>query len=125
MASPSTSVPALKSIQLLLSTAKEVWVAIFAVGTNVPKGVPRPVVKSTMWHPAAARAVLATKSLPGALSRCSPWLVMMSPYFSTALTGAEPDFWVHPSDFSSSVEMPPARLPGEGFSEMGWLWLMK
>ena len=32
------------------------------------------------------------------------------------ISGAEPDFWVHPRDLSSSVEIPPFLLPGDGFS---------
>ena len=46
----------------------------FTVGTQVPKGVPLPVVNSTMWQPAAASAVEATKSLPGVDSRVTPFL---------------------------------------------------
>ena len=55
--SPSSNVPALKSIQLDFFSANPVWDEIFTVGTNVPKGVPRPVVNSTIWHPEAAKAV--------------------------------------------------------------------
>ena len=44
---PSTSVPALKSIQLALNCDSGVLVAIFIVGTNDPNGVPRPVVNNT------------------------------------------------------------------------------
>ena len=29
---------------------------------------------------------------------------------------ALPDFWVHPRDLSSRVEIPPFLLPGDGFS---------
>ena len=54
-------------------------VEILAVGTKVPNGVPRPVVKRTIWHPAAAKAVEATRSLPGALSRLSPLVWSLSP----------------------------------------------
>ena len=36
------------------------------MGTGQPKGVPRPVVKSTICAPLAARAQDATRSLPGA-----------------------------------------------------------
>ena len=35
------------------------------VGAGAPKGVPRPVVKSTIWAPAAVSAVADTRSLPG------------------------------------------------------------
>ena len=40
--------PALKSIHPGLFLARVELVEIFMVGTNVPNGVPRPVVKSTM-----------------------------------------------------------------------------
>ena len=119
MSVPSTNSPALKSIQWGLSWNNVLLVDIFIVGTNVPKGVPRPVVKSTSWQPAEANAVDATRSLPGAESRLSPPVCRRSPYSSTPLTGARPHFWVHPSALSSSVEMPPALLPGEGFSPTG------
>ena len=72
MSVPSTSSPALKSIQLGLLLARLLFVEIFIVGMNVPKGVPRPVVKRTIWQPEAARAVAATRSLPGAERRFSP-----------------------------------------------------
>ena len=72
---PSSSAPALKSIQPGLRPAMSDWVEIFAVGTGQPKGVPRPVVNSTICAPAAASAVEATRSLPGAESRLRPFLV--------------------------------------------------
>ena len=123
--SPSSNVPALKSIQLDFFPANPVWDEIFTVGTNVPKGVPRPVVNSTIWHPEAAKAVLATRSLPGALSKFSPGEDKVSPYSNTSHTAVVPDFCVHPNDFSSKVEIPPALFPGEGFSKTGCPWLMK
>ena len=125
MVLPSMSCPALKSIQFGLREARVGLVAIFIVGTKVPKGVPRPVVKSTIWHPAEARAVDATRSLPGADRRLRPLVSSLSPYFSTPLTMALPHFCVHPSALSSRVEMPPALLPGEGFSPTGSPWLRK
>lgn len=73
--SSSTSVPALKSIQLALNSASYVLVEIFIVGTNDPKGVPRPVVKSTSWQPERASAEAATRSLPGACKRFNPGFV--------------------------------------------------
>jgi len=39
---------------------------------EVPKGVPRPVVKRMNWHPAAARAVEDIRSFPGALKMFKP-----------------------------------------------------
>ena len=116
IASPSAKVPALKSIQPGLFSDKAVLVEILTVGINVPKGVPRPVVKSTMWQPEAANAVLATRSFPGALNRFKPLADKRSPYIRTSLTPDLPDFCVQPSDFSSRVEIPPALFPGEGFS---------
>ena len=119
MSTPSTRTPALKSIQLVLFVYSGVLVEIFIVGTNVPNGVPLPVVNNTMWHPAAASAVEATRSLPGAESRFRPWFLSCSPYSRTPLTGALPLFCVHPRALSSSVDIPPALLPGEGFSPTG------
>lgn len=52
--------------------ASSLLVAIFTVGTNPPYGVPRPVLNSTIWQPAPARALVATASLPGALNKFSP-----------------------------------------------------
>ena len=69
----------LKSIHHGLFLASVDVVEIFVVGTKVPKGVPRPVVKSTMCHPLAARVVAATRSLPGAESRLSPFFCKRSP----------------------------------------------
>ena len=55
-----------------------------------------------------------------------PALVLsLSPYFSTSVTADLPDFCVHPRDFSSRVDMPPALLPGEGFSYTGCRFEMK
>ena len=73
---PSTISPALKSIHSGLLDARVLFVDIFAVGTNVPNGVPRPVVKRTIWHPAAARALEATRSLLGTLSRLSHFVLI-------------------------------------------------
>ena len=86
------------------------------VGTGQANGVPRPVVKRTIWAPAAARAVEATKSLPGALSKFNPGVLTVSAYSKTPLTSVLQDFWVHPKDLSSNVEIPPFLLPGDGFS---------
>ena len=90
--------------------------AIFSVGTGHANGVPRPVENSTICAPAEASAVAATRSLPGADSRFKPGVWTRSPYASTSRTGEKPLFCVQPSALSSSVEMPPALLPGEGFS---------
>ena len=46
---------------------------IFTVGTGDAKGVPRPVVNSTICAPDTARAVAATRSLPGADRRFNPF----------------------------------------------------
>ena len=77
------------------------------------------MVNNTIWHPAAASAVDATRSLPGAESRFRPCSLMRSPYSMTPNTGLLPDFCVQPRAFSSRVEMPPALLPGDGFSPTG------
>ena len=65
---------------------------------------------------AEASAVAATRSVPGADSRFKPGVWTRSPYASTSRTGEKPLFCVQPSALSSSVEMPPALLPGDGFS---------
>ena len=44
---PSSSAPALKSIQFRFFWKRAVLVDIFMVGTKLPNGVPRPVVKRT------------------------------------------------------------------------------
>ena len=125
MSTPSISSPALKSIQFCLLLYRLVFVDIFIVGMNVPNGVPRPVVNNTIWHPDAASAVDATRSLPGADSRFRPFVSRRSPYPRTPLTGARPHFCVHPKALSSSVDMPPALFPGDGFSPTGSPWLKK
>ena len=125
MAVPSTSSPALKSTHVGLRFASVLLVDTFIVGIKVPKGVPRPVVKSTIWHPHEARAVDATRSLPGAESRLSPLCCSLSPYDITPLTGALPHFCVHPNALSSNVDIPPALFPGDGFSPTGSPWLRK
>ena len=54
-------------------------VAIFSVGAGAPNGVPRPVLNSTMWAPAAVSAVALTRSLPGPYSIFRPLVVTGSP----------------------------------------------
>ena len=76
----STILPALKSIQFFLCSAIFELEEIFMVGTSVANGVPRPVVKSTMWAPETAVAVAATRSLPGADRRFSPFSFTGSAY---------------------------------------------
>ena len=51
MDSSWASTPALKSIQPGLPSKRGVLVDIFIVSTKLPNGVPRPVVKSTIWQP--------------------------------------------------------------------------
>ena len=72
-------VPQLKSIQFCFFSLKAVLVEIFTVGTGEAKGVPRPVVNKTICAPEAAKAVEATRSLPGALNRFSPFVQTGSP----------------------------------------------
>ena len=64
---------------MLLLPASLELVAIFTVGTGDANGVPRPVVKRTICAPAAAQAVEATRSLPGALRRLRPLSDTLSP----------------------------------------------
>ena len=70
---------AFQSIQFGLFAASVSFVATFSVGTTHPNGVPRPVVKSMRWQPAAARTVDATRSLPGPVRSDSPCLLTLSP----------------------------------------------
>jgi hypothetical protein len=74
------------------------------------------VVNSTIWQPLKPSADEATKSFPGEESRFKPFVLIGSAYFKTSTTVATPPFCIHPSDLSSSVEMPPFLLPGDGFS---------
>ena len=48
------------------------FVEIFNVGTGLPIGVPRPVVKCVMCAPAVASDVIATPSLPGPSTMLRP-----------------------------------------------------
>ena len=59
----------------------QVWLllAIFTVGTGEANGVPRPVENSTICAPAAASAVEATRSLPGAERRLRPAVLTLWP----------------------------------------------
>ena len=54
-------------------------VAILIVGTNVEKGVPRPVLNNITWQPAAPNAVEAIKSFPGPSKTFSPLTDTLSP----------------------------------------------
>ena len=100
---------------VLFFAASSLLVAILTVGTNPPYGVPRPVLNSTMWQPAPASALVATASFPGRSEIQSvgfqAFAVAQDIHHRLA-----PAFWVQPSDFSSSVVIPPALLPGDGFS---------
>ena len=77
----TTALPeaASKSIQWCFRCARGLLEAIFTVGTKVEKGVPRPVVNSTSWHPAAPRAVEEIRSLPGPSSTESPGFLSRPP----------------------------------------------
>ena len=119
--SPSASTrPASKSIQPGLRAASALFEAIFTVGTGKPSGVPRPVVNRIRVAPAAASAVEETASLPGASSRVRPGGAPARRSAARRRPARGPAFWTAPSDFSSSVVMPPSILPGDGFSETGW-----
>lgn len=101
--SPSAIVPALKSIQLLLYCARWLLLETLMVGTGLANGVPRPVVNSTICAPAAAKALEATKSLPGACSKFNPFFVTRSPYSKTSSTIAVPPFCTHPKDLCNAA----------------------
>ena len=69
---PSTSPPALKSIQCGFFVAISEFDDTLIVGTGKPRGVPRPVVNNTIVAPLATIAVDETPSLPGDSSNAKP-----------------------------------------------------
>src|SRR5258708_3223453 len=93
---PSSSRPALKSIQCGFRCAISELDEILMVGTGKPSGVPRPVVKRRIVAPLAIIAVLDTPSLPGDSSSVNPAPGACSPYRMTDAPAARPPIR-HPS----------------------------
>ena len=73
------NLPASKSIQLFFLLKSSVFVDILIVGSGAPSGVPLPVVNKIICAPAAVRLVTDTISLPGPVSRFSPFVLHCSP----------------------------------------------
>src|SRR5918999_5853718 len=90
-------------------------VASLIDGTGLqPKTDPRPVVKQIMLQPPATSPVIETGSCPGVSMNTKPFVVIGSPYRKTSCIGLVPPLLTPPSDFSNTVVMPPALLPGAG-----------
>jgi len=79
-----------------------------------PIGFPRPVVKATIWQPAATRPVTDAGSFPGVSMNDSPGALGLCPYARTSTRGVVPPLSTSPRAFSSTVEMPPRTFPGVG-----------
>src|SRR6185295_10361601 len=60
------------------------------------------------------RPVIDTGSLPGVSMNTKPFVVIGSPYRKTSFIGVVPPLVTPPSDFSNTVVIPPALLPGAG-----------
>src|SRR5262245_63053613 len=90
-------------------------VASLIDGTGLhPNTEPRPVVKQMTLHPPATRPVMDTGSCPGVSMNTKPRVVIGSPYRNTSIIGVVPPLVTPPRDFSKTVVMPPALLPGAG-----------
>src|SRR5687768_5834926 len=105
----------------LMSMSSSMWrymsefVASLMDGTGLqPNTDPRPVVKQMMLQPPATRPVMDTGSWPGVSMNTNPFVEMGSPYMNTSCIGVVPPLVTPPSDFSKTVVMPPALLPGAG-----------
>src|SRR5687767_3982071 len=109
----------------LTSMSSSMWrymsefVASLIEGTGLhPKTEPRPVVKQMTLQPPATRPVIDTGSCPGVSMKTNPRVVIGSPYRNTSIMGVVPPLVTPPSDFSNTVVMPPALLPGAGLLSM-------
>src|SRR5205814_8860820 len=105
----------------LMSMSSSMWryiselVASLIDGTGLhPNTEPRPVVKQMMLQPPATRPVIETGSWPGVSMNTKPRVVIGSPYMNTSIMGVGPPLVTPPRDFSKTVVMPPALLPGAG-----------
>src|SRR5262247_2557143 len=109
----------------LMSMSSSMWryirelVASLMDGTGLlPKTDPRPVVKQMTLQPPATRPVIDTGSWPGVSMKTKPRVVIGSPYMNTSIIGVVPPLVTPPSDFSNTVVIPPALLPGAGLLSM-------
>ena len=84
-----------------------------------PYGVPRPVVNTCRFMPAASCSVPQMKSLAGVAAKTSPRCpaFSFSPGGSTCEIGAVPLFTIEPMAFSAMLARPPALLPGVVLAE--------
>src|SRR4030095_7894807 len=90
-------------------------VASLIDGTGLqPKTDPRPVVKQMTLQPPATRPLIETGSWARVSMHTKPRVVIGSPYGKTSIIGVVPPLVTPPSDFSKTVVMPPALLPGAG-----------
>src|SRR5262249_26323909 len=112
---PSRITPQLMSMSSSMCRYMRLLVASLMDGTGLqPKTEPRPVVKQMTLQPPATRPVIETGSCPGVSMKTNPRVVMGSPYWNTSIMGVVPPLVTPPSDFSKTVVMPPALLPGAG-----------
>src|SRR5262249_15961106 len=112
---PSRITPQLMSMSSSMCRYIRLLVASLMDGTGLqPKTEPRPVVKQMTLQPPATRPVIETGSCPGVSMKTNPRVVMGSPYWNTSIMGVVPPLVTPPSDFSKTVVMPPALLPGAG-----------
>src|ERR1051325_5130717 len=90
-------------------------VASLIEGTGLqPNTEPRPVVKQMTLQPPATSPVIDTGSWPGVSMNTKPRVLIGSPYGKTSIMGVVPPLVTPPSDFSNTVVIPPALLPGAG-----------
>src|SRR5215470_5986425 len=112
---PSRMTPQLMSMSSCMWRYMSEFVASLMDGTGLqPNTEPRPVVKQMRLQPPATRPVIDTGSWPGVSMNTNPRVVIGSPYMNTSIIGVVPPFVTPPSDFSNTVVMPPALLPGAG-----------
>src|SRR4029450_5736113 len=112
---PSRTTPQLMSMSSAMWRYMSELVASLSDGTGLhPNTEPRPVVKQMMLQPPATRPVIDTGSWPGVSMNTKPRVVIGSPERKTSIIGVGPPFVTPPRDFSNTVVIPPALLPGAG-----------
>jgi len=79
-------------------------------------GVPRPVVKTCTFIPAASCSVPHTKSLAGVAAKIRPFRVTRSPGPNTPSILLVPALATEPSAFSTMLNSPPDLFPGVGLA---------
>ena len=111
--------PALKSVMLpSFRNVSGLPVSLSVGMTAFPTGEPRPELKAVTTAPCMARPVRLNGSGPCARLSIThrPGCGIACPSFRTPWTGEVPIFLMFPIDFSTSVVMPPALLPGVGLT---------